>query len=464
MRHHQIMRCDILSLGNSTMGRLSAIGARFTLTLAAILALACAISPQTAIHSAEVAPHEPQVESQLAPSPKLLAGLADPFIAATPFATWLGTAAKPQIPWQVKILPAELSYYQRIHFQVFFEIPGKQVLQRVPGGGLAFMIQMADSSGAVYQDHVSLEPHDLEKGVKKGNLQVTENMLVVPGIYDLAVAVYDQKTGEHSFQQQRVNIPQLDHDALPNSWPAAPRVQFFDPDDPGFKVYRSSPPVRLHLPLETRRPLRLEVILDFAVPVRAANSHSFYNEWLGAKLGQLAALSQIELKNGSLRVEIADSIHGRVLFDQQDVREFDWPRLQKAIEVIAPARVDLSALQRTVDSNVFLFRELQSRFDRAAGSAEGASKPLNVYVFVDNALISAPAPLSFPNGADCSVYYIYTRFDFSEPPAGFAPGPPRAQPPLPELLEPLHPRVLQAASPLEFRDALGALLAELSKN
>ncbi|HET9400490.1 MAG TPA: hypothetical protein VFO34_06025 [Candidatus Acidoferrales bacterium] len=393
----------------------------------------------------------------------------DAFFATTPFSTWLGTNPKPQIPWRVQILPTDLSYYQRIHLRVFFQVAGKQVWKRVPQGGLAFLYQVTDASGGVFQDHLLLKPQDLEKGVKKGNLEVTENMLVVPGAYQLDVALYDLKTGEYSFQRQRVDVPLLDNDSLPNAWPDAPHVQFFEPDDPGFKIFAAPSPVRLNLPLNTQREVHLHVIFDFTVPARAANSRSFYYDWLSARLGEIAALTQIHCGHGGVEIEIVDAAHGTVVFEQKDAAIFDWQSFQQKISSIDPTKVDLSTLQHSVDGNVFLYRTLQSSFDQASSVSADGSKPLNVYIFAASLFVSAPAPFTLPAGTDCVIYYIYTRMQPPPPQESAARNShPRAPAPVPhtfsgaELLDPLHPQFFQAGSPEEFRRALGKMLSELS--
>lgn len=397
-------------------------------------------------------------------------GRIDEFFSTTPFAGWIGSKPKPQIPWKVQILPTDFTYYQRIHLRVFFQVAGKQVLKRVPQGGLAFLIQVTDASGGIFQDHVLLKPQDMEKGVKKGNLEVTENMLVVPGTYQLDVAVYDIKSGDYSFQGQRVDVPPLDDDPLPHAWPDAPHVQYFDPDDSGFKIYAALPAVRLNLPLNTQREVHLHVIFDFSVPARAANSHSFYDEWLRTKLGEIDALAQIRCSKGDIGIEIVDAAHGTVLFEQKDAATFDWQNFQQKIGSIDPTKIDLSTLQHSVDANVFLYRTLQSSFDQASSISSDGSKPLNVYIFAASLIVNPPASFTLPSGADCVIYYVYTDMRPQPPQESAARNShPRAPAPAPhtfsgaELLDPLHPQFIRTWSPEDFRRALGQILSELSR-
>jgi hypothetical protein len=393
--------------------------------------------------------------------------IADPFFQTTPFSTWLGTAPKPQIPWRVKILPARLSLYQRIHFRVFVQISGGQVLRHVPGGGFALMIQVTDARGNSYQDHVLFEPQDLKRGVKKGNLEVTENMLLLPGEYRLALALFDRRTGQYSFQERNVTVAGVQHDPLPNLWSKMPSVQFFVPSESGFKVLVQEPSLRYDLSEQNHRPIRLELLFDLDAPLSSATSRSEDEQWVNRRLAEIAPLSQIRLQLGSIRIELIDSVQGRKVFEQEDVHELDWRSLQSSMAAIDPTKIDAATLAGRIDKNVFLFRELQHRFDAAKTELPDGAKPLNAYVFVDDEYVLAPAPMTFPSGTDCVIYYIHTQPFSSDPDRDEArrrrSKPTETLPPsVPELFGPLHPRVLQVSSPEEFRAALAQILAGLS--
>src|ERR1700683_3895542 len=230
----------------------------------------------------------------------------DDFIATTPFSTWLGTAPKPQIRWHVQVLPTELTYYQRIHLCVLAKIPGREVLRHIPAGGLAFMVQVTDPHGRVFQDHSLLEPQLVEKGVTKGDLEISENMLVDPGTYSVALALYDQKTREYSFDERHINWPALKTDRLPDSWPADAGVQFFDPRDSGFKIFLSDHPPQLNLPVHNGRPVHLDVILTFAPSRHTARSPSYYDHQQLVYFNALAELAGLDLTQGSVSLEIVD--------------------------------------------------------------------------------------------------------------------------------------------------------------
>lgn len=406
---------------------------------------------------------------------------ADAFIASTPFSTWLGTAPKPQISWRVQVLPPSLADYQRIHLRIFVKVPGRQVLRHIPAGGLAFMIQVTDSRHEIYQDHTLLAPQSLEKGVTKGDLEIFENMLVVPGQYVIALALYDQKTGEYSFQQIPVTVPEIRNDPLANSWPPYTPVQSFEPNDDGFAIFLAKPQFHLNLSLKNHRPIQLSVILNFTPSPGSARSLDFYHHELRTYLAVLATLTGIDLASGSISAEVVDPIHHRVLFEQLDARDLDWPRLQKALTTEDAQRIDVSTLEQSGNDEAFLAQNLQRQFDLASDPPREGAKPLHVFVVVSNptdfGMQNAPSQLLMPSGADSLVFYIRTGPPL-EPPAAQRPGgfhsvhstPVRQRPQdglisddVAALLAPLKPQTFNAASPEDFRSAVSQLLRVLSQ-
>ena len=404
----------------------------------------------------------------------------DDFIATTPFSTWLGTGPKPQIRWHVQLLPTELSYYQRIHLCVLAKIPGREVLRHIPAGGLAFMVQVTDQHGRMFQDHTLLEPQLVEKGVKKGDLEISENMLVDPGTYSIALALYDQKTGEYSFDERRVNVPTLKSDSLPASWPADAGVQFFDPRDSGFKILLSGHVPPLNLPVHNTRPVHLDVILNFAPSRHTARSTSYYDHEQLVYFNALAELAGLGFTQGSVSVEIVDPDLHKVLFEQSDARQIDWPRLRGAIETVDPTRIDVNALEHRGDDERFLAGAIQARLDRAIRTSKDDPRPLNVFVIVsdpaDYAMQNAPSPLSLAPGDDSVVFYVSIRQQIIRAgrrgmlyPSVFSnPGEVRQQDTpvddIAALLVPLKPMTFEVTSPESMREALANLISNLGQH
>jgi len=404
----------------------------------------------------------------------------DDFIATTPFATWLGTAPKPQIRWHVQVLPTELTYYQRIDLCVFAKIPGREVLRHIPTGGLAFMVQVTEPHGRVFQDHTLLEPQLVEKGVTKGDLEFSENMLVDPGTYSVALALYDQKTGEYSFDQREITVKGLKGDPLPDSWPADADVQFFDPDDAGFKFFLSDHPTELNLPVHNTRPIHLAVILNFTPSRHTAASTTYYQHEQLVYLNALAELAGLGFSQGSISVEIVDPDLHKVLFEENDARQIDWQRLHQAIETVDPAKIDVNALQQRGDDQRFVANAIQARFDRAIRSPDGDLRPLNAFVVVSDptnfGVQNAPSQLFPAPGADSVVFYVSIRPQIRvvrwkgplNPSVFQDPGEAQRQDvpadDIAALLVPLKPITLEVTSPESMREALAKLISNLAQH
>ena len=386
-------------------------------------------------------------------------GPPDAFISATPFVTWLGTSPKPQIPWYVEIVPPELTFYERMHLRILVKISGSQVRRHLPNAGLAFMYQVTDAAGRIYQDHTILEPQKLERTVDDYDLMEEENMLVIPGEYRLALALYDRKTGKYSFQEQHVTVPKPAGDPLPNCWPDNPSVYFFQPDDPGFNVLQRAP-MALKLSLESDRPLRLKVMVNVNAPPDSAQFLGDYNRELLSSLGALATLTQLNVAGSSVTANVIDSVHRRVLLELPAASGLDWLILQSAVRSSDPDSIDVRALRDPWGEQAFLAQQLQRLVDSEVRSKASASDPLTVVILVSNPLrqgVDAPPapPLHLPAPAGLLMYYISTGLP---PPSGA-----HYSDEILNMLAPFNPHFFSARTATGVRAALADLLARISK-
>jgi hypothetical protein len=413
----------------------------------------------------------------------------DPFIATTPFATWLGTSPKPQIPWKVETLPFELTFYQRVHLSVLITVPGTEVRRYVSGGGLAFMYQITDAAGRVYQDDNILQPQKLDRGARKGDLMAYEHILLVAGQYRLSVALYDPQTREYSFHEESVTIPELSPDPLNDSWPQDPSVYFFQPDDPGFTLL-AHVPMSLNLSVKDDRPVHLNVLVNLNPYPDSAQSPDLYNRQLLSSLAALAILTQLNLPHGSVSASVIDSLHRRIFLEEDDASEINWSNLQSAVQSQDPLKIDVRALQDPAGEETFLATQIEKLLRSVFRAPANGAAPLNVLILVSNSVRldsqAAPDPppaLTVPPGL--VVYYIATELSPDASPKHLAPTSPAPPPssharrndppwqpaPPPDdnrdqilpLLAPFQPHLFDARYPDDFRAALADLLAEISR-
>ena len=171
---------------------------------------------------------------------------------ATPFDKWLAEGPRQQIPWKVRLLPVRLSMHQRLEAAIEVQIPEAELAKRRSDGPLILLVQLTDPAGRRYR-HSGL--FDLEniagKAVKK-DVPFYWIAFVLPGEYEVAVALYDKASGEHNFHLSRLRVDPLPDDPLPNAWRGLPSVEFWSPlSDRLDDLYRTEVQGHLSLPLRT---------------------------------------------------------------------------------------------------------------------------------------------------------------------------------------------------------------------
>ncbi len=196
---------------------------------------------------------------------------------------------------------------------------------------------------------------------------------------------------------------------------------------------------------------------------------------LAALIPALKAISQLDVRNGSLNIAALDLARRRVSFEQDSAGHLDWPRLKASLAEADPNVIDVHSLENRGQNAQFFVTEVSRRI--AVG---GDAVPILI-------VLSGPAlfdrgenlhPIHITNDLNCRVFYIRYHSRSMMPPA--APLSPRSasgrhsMPPtrsasaaeldsLEQTLKPLKPRLFDVYSPEQFRKTLGALLDEISR-
>jgi hypothetical protein len=285
---------------------------------------------------------------------------------------------------------------------------------------------------------------------------------VLPGEYQATMALYHGGTGEHNLTQKRLRIPALHDDPLPEAWQGLPSVEFFAPlqeNDIDF-FYRPEIEDHLHLPLVTRRPVRIELLVDLAASDLFRGSQSYYNRYLAAVLPMLKTFSQIDVQNGEIDIAVLDLARREVRFKQDNVKQLDWDSLKHALSANEASVVSVDALNPKHKGPALLKEELARRITAGAPGGEGGVAPLQVFI-----LISSPLGLySFADlkssllPAECSCIVYYLEYDSSRRPGLFG-----AVGNVKKMLHPLPVHGFETHSAATVRKALAAILREVSK-
>ena len=384
----------------------------------------------------------------------------DKVFAAVPFDRWVKEGPAVAIPWKVRVQSYGLSLHQRLLAETAIELAGRELIKRRQSDRMAVLVQLTDAAGKQFRNYSLFRMKELPDKAKKIQVEIYWYMFVLPGDYTVTMVLLDGTTGEHNLMQGPLHIEPPKNDPLPESWAGLPAVEFLEPKMEGpDRLFRPDIKTRLHLPLATRREVKMEVLADVTASDLFHGSTMFYNRYLSVAVPLLKALSQISLERGSLDVAMLDLRKRTVTFEQNDVKELDWPRARSVLAPEnGPATIDIKALEQKRESPAFLQDELLRRLNTGP-AAEHGEGPLYVFVIIGS-------PMDFysfrdlphlPPGSQekCVVYYL--QFELLNP--QYADG---AIGNVRKMLKPLPVHVFKVRSAESLRHALAKILAEVS--
>jgi len=401
---------------------------------------------------------------------------ADPAFAQVPFEKWFAEGPHEDLPWKVHVSSSGLSNYQRLLARVEVEVPGKELAKRGAERRSIVFAQFTDRQGRSYQTHWDLGWPDTEVA-SQWSLPSPGNALVLPGEYDVAVALYDKATGEHDFARRTLVVPPLGKEPLPDAWRGLPSVEFFESAAGLDRFFHPEIQGQLHLPLAARRPVRIDLFLNPAISERLAGSRKVYHQNLAALVPTLRVFTQIDVSNGSLGLTVLDLSRRRVSFEQKDARKLDWPALKASLIAGDPGVVDAASLRDRKENAAFLRDEMARRVEADCSAPhERADRPLHVYVVLSSPMAfdspGHPSPIPRPKEGNCVVYYVRyegmptmtTVVDTTTGrPSVEISSPPETVDHVEGILKPLNPHVFNVHSPEGVRNALAFILDKTSQ-
>jgi len=293
-------------------------------------------------------------------------GTLDPAFEKVPFNQWLAEGPDTRFHWKARVTRAELSFHQRLVASVELALDGKDLKTRREGR-LVFLIQITDSEGALYQDHSSIELNKLDENIDAAELGISHRVFLLPGDYQLAIAIFDTVTHEHGTTQTQFRVTPPLSDFLPEAWRDLPAVEFIHTEPSPDGWYLPDIRGRLEWAGSVHSPARLAVILNVAPSLPESGSRSTPSNGMGALLPVLKALSETGSPALSESVDLLDLGRRRDVFHQDAVIDLDWPRLKTSLGDADTASIDLHSLaDRHHDAQFFVseVRRIFRAFDK----------------------------------------------------------------------------------------------------
>ena len=311
----------------------------------------------------------------------------DPAFEGIPFDQWLTEHTNSHFRWKVRVARPELSFHLRLLTRVEVELDGRDLQSRRGDGQLVLLVQITGHDEARYQRHTTIELGKLDPNIKAAMLEIAQPAMILPGDYQLAVAILDVTTHEHSTIQQRFRVaqPQQQSDFLTDAWRDLPAVEFLDKEESPDSWYRPEVQGRLKWATSIGAPARLNLILNMAPSVPEPGSRPTPSNGLPALLPTLKVLAEAGSASLSKSVNVLDLGRRRDVFSQSDGKDLDWSLLKASLGGANTATIDVHTLSEPHHDAQFFVSEVR-RVLRAS------EKP--------SVLVVLTTPVAFESGED----------------------------------------------------------------
>jgi hypothetical protein len=420
-------------------------------------------------------------------------GLQDPVFDRIPFEQWLKGDGDAHMRWSVEVSPSRLSVYQRLSVVLAVRVDGAEFVKRNGPGQMVVFMEIRDRDDRAFRTHRALHFEELKNPGDLASVNFEQHAFIVPGDYQVAAAIYDTGSKEHALKRIKLHVPEVTRDPLPNSWGQLPEVEFVTVADPPDGWYLPEVSAHLSLPVENERPVRVEVVVNES-PTELATGRTgrTMKRNMGNLIPALRILSEMDIKNGSINVTLLDLERRKVSFHQEQAAKLDWAKLRAALIDNDPNQINVHALENHEQNAQFFVSEVRKRLESTELNGD---VPLGLTADPARVLIVLSGPMAFPKGQDLRpieatrepdtrVFYICyfpPRLGvFTGPPSQFGgsgrrggggPSPVLGGPnhgtsledSLWRTLKPLGPRTFEVTTPMEFRNAIAAIMSEISR-
>ena len=397
----------------------------------------------------------------------------DAAFAAVPFQQWEAQGAKAELPWRPRITSPRLTLHQRIAVRVEVDLDGNELVKRCCEGQAVALVEITDQQGNTYRNYGGKELKDAKPAFRQYVVRISWQIFLLPGEYKATIAFYYTGRGAHSLTAERVHVAPLKHDPLRGSWRDLPAVEFCDPQPEGSDAFLL-PNIqgRLHLPVQAGRQIRLEILENLTPYPSERRRPKLYTDRLGVFLPILKTFAQVGMENGTVGVSLLDFARRSVIFDQQDIKDgqVSWVNLKEAMAANSVTVIDVHDLAQGEEFGQFFSSEIARRLDEA-----GSDPAMRVLIVISAPMelgSRKPIEIAPPGGGNFKVFYL--RCDFLQTPAivqerifatSVEPSVQRIerlQDGIGKALRALKPRVFAVDSAQGVREALAAILSELS--
>jgi hypothetical protein len=388
----------------------------------------------------------------------------DSVFADAPFDKWSAQGNHQDVPWHVQTSADRLSFHQRLIATIQVQVPGPELLKRSHDEHITLLVEVRNGQGMSFRNFGLLELNNVKPEMKRSDVEFSWQAFAVPGQYELSVALWDKKSGEHNFLRRLFHVDAYRNDPLPEMWHGLDAFEFWGTkrDGPDY-MFHADIEGRPNLALATRRRIEMEVLFDMTPSAEVfRGNYGYYNHYLGAALPAFKLLNQINLKNGSRRAAILDLVQRHIVFEQDDGKDLDWAVLCKTLSPDSgPGTVSVKNLKNRQQNPVYLREEIVHRLKAESDqAAKPREKPLRVFILLGGPMEFYVFPklpeIETGEEKDCVIYYL--QFEFSQR-EGITGGINNVE----KMLKPLRIRSFEVRSADDVRRALAKVMEEVGR-
>lgn len=395
--------------------------------------------------------------------------------AAVPFQLWAEEGAKAELRWHPRITSPKLTLHQRIAVGLEVELDGKELVKRCCDGQAIALLEIRDQQGLTYRNYGTKDLKDAEPGLRQSLVDISWQVFLLPGEYQATIAFYYSGRNGHSLTTRRVHVAPLKHEPLPGSWQDLPAVEFCDPQPEGLDAFLlPSIEGRLRLPAKASRRIHIEILENLTPYPSERREPQLYTDRLSVFLPVLKTFSQLQVENGTLGVSLLDFTRRSVIFDQQDISQgqVSWANLKDAMTANSVTAVDVHDLEQGERFGEFFGKEIARRLDETANG--GA---MRVLIIISGPMdLGSPAAIEIAPSVRGNFAVFYVRCDLLQTSAfvqqsailaaSVEPSEQnleRSVDGIGKALRDLKPKVFAANSAQRVREALAAILRDISQ-
>jgi hypothetical protein len=396
--------------------------------------------------------------SASSPATAAAQGASELDLRSIPISEWLNAEEATEIPWRLRVLPVQLRMDQRLEVPFSATVRARD-LNSTGNAHELFLISRVSSPDGEWLGQPGILSRSVDGELPKDvAVSLDSRAFVQPGEYLFWFVLYDRKTSKHNLAKQRVRVPEIRNDPLPEAFERLPLVEIpeVSQTDGGEMVRLIG---ELFLPITSKRRLDIELISTMSTPEqwtgrgRMERNHSEYAS------GAISALSQIEVENGSLSISGLDLVRREVIFDQRDFQRIDFPALMKAFKEAAAPSISAAALEGRRTNGAFFRDFLNQRLalkEEDSDAKDSPEMPLRVFIIITGSLLfergSDLEPLQLEGDCNCRIYHLRFRLNVND-----------VFDQLQKLIRPLRPGTFDLRTPQDLRKAIAEILEELGK-